>query len=274
MHDVNLLLVGSSGYLGKNIYKALSGSCAIRCALSRASDIKPHEFIGVDVVVNVAGLAHSSEAGFWDYNLVNSQFPYELASEARHAEVKKFVHISSISVYGSSARHIDESTTEAPDCAYGKSKLEGDRLLISLEQDAFEVVIIRPPMIYGLYAPGNPMRLRNMIEKLRVLPLDGISNRRSFISIDNLIIFIKSAVSNNCRGTFLVSDDDEVATTDFVKYIAKTHKLKLFLFKLPFLRIVLSIILPHIAEKMFGDLTVSNVKAKKLLSIDRLLPFG
>lgn len=276
MVDVNknVLLVGSTGYIGGHVFAALSPRLQLVRSVSRAGNIRLDELRNIDAVINVAGLAHSSTADSVDYARVNSIFPCELARVARDAGVKKFIHVSSIAVYGGNVNRIDESTPCAPDSPYGRSKLDADLALLSLQRDDFDVVILRPPMVYGPNAPGNPARLKQLVKLLPVLPLGGITNYRSFLSLGNLITFVERALAVSCQGVLIIADDDSISTTDFVKHIAKIHELRVLLINIALFHRVMSMLLPTAAGKLLSDLVVSNASAKQFLGIDWDLPFG
>lgn len=270
----NILLVGSSGYIGRHVFAAFSSTFKVVKSVSRAGDLRLNELQNIDVVINAAGLAHSSATQPTEYAKVNAIFPCELARAARDAGVKKFIHLSSIAVYGSNINRIDESTPEAPDSPYGISKLDGDLALLSLQSDAFDVVILRPPMIYGPNAPGNPARLQRLAKLLPVLPLGGITNRRSFLSVNNLVTFVERALTASVHGVLLVADDDSVSTTKFVRHVARMHDQTVLLVNISFFFLILSVLLPTVAAKLLSDLVVSNMSTKQLIHIECDLPFG
>ena len=111
-----------------------------------------------------------------------------------------------------------------PNDSYGKSKLDAENLLRDMEDNNFNVSCIRPPMIYGKGAPGNFGTLLKVAKKNLPLPLGAINNQRSFVAIDNLIDLIVTCIDhpNAANQTFLVSDDEEISTSNLLKKLLKS----------------------------------------------------
>ena len=128
---------------------------------------------------------------------------------------------------------------------------------MSLTSDLFNVIIVRPPMVYGEKAPGNMMRLVNLIKKGFPLPFKGISNKRDFIHVENLIGFITASIKHNKTGIFLVSDDSPVSISELVAIISQKLHGKDKMFKLPnWCYKFIGILFPGVYNKLFGSLTI------------------
>src|SRR5690606_7124221 len=119
------------------------------------------------VVIHVAGIAHVKETkeNADLYYKVNRDLAFEVAKKAKNEGVKQFIFLSSMSVYGIETGIIKINTPTNPKTNYGRSKLEAEELISSIESDSFKVAILRPPMIYGKGCKGNYIRLANLAIK-------------------------------------------------------------------------------------------------------------
>lgn len=183
----------------------------------------------VDVVIHCAAQAHIGK-GFIerqaDFYQINYDTTLKLARQAKDAGVKRFVFISSIGVNGSHNRHwaFKYDDVAAPWDEYTQSKYAAELGLRQLAKETgLEVVIIRPPLVYGANAPGNFGKLINAIRNGHFLPLGAINNQRSFVALDNLVDLIITCVTHPhaANQTFLVSDDEDISTTQLLEMIAR-----------------------------------------------------
>ena len=151
---------------------------------------------GVDVVVHTAARAHvlneTAADPLAEYRKVNVDFTLNLARQCIQSQVKRFIYISSIGVHGvTSDRPFTVCDVPAPEEPYAISKIEAERGLVNLCQaHDMELVIIRPPLIYGREAPGNFARMVGWVSSGIPLPLGAVDNRRSLISVANLVDLI------------------------------------------------------------------------------------
>ena len=159
-------------------------------------------FSGYDSVFHVAGIAHIKETikNRDLYFSVNRDLAYEVAKKAKEDGVRQFVFLSTMSVYGLNTGIIDNNTPEAPKNAYGRSKLEAEKLIRELEAANFQVAIIRPPMVYGKGAKGNYQRLSKFAQKSPIFP--DYNNQRSMLYIDNLCEFVRLIIIHVSTGIF------------------------------------------------------------------------
>ncbi len=160
------------------------------------------------------------------FRLANCEGTVNLARQAASAGVRRFVFLSSIKVNGESTRAglpFRAEDPPAPLDPYGISKNEAEIALRRISSETgMEVVVIRPPLVYG---PGVKANFRSMLEWIHrgiPLPLGAITNRRSFVAIDNLIDLIATTLFHpNASGrTFLVSDGEDLSTTDLLRRVA------------------------------------------------------
>lgn len=181
----------------------------------------------IDVVIHAAARAHvmSEEAldPLIEYRRVNVQGTLNLARQAAAGGVRRFVFISSIKVNGEETgpgRPFTAHDVPAPEDAYGKSKAEAEAELRRLaEETGMEVTIIRPPLIYGPGVKGNFASLIRWVRRGVPLPLGGMTqNRRSLVGLDNLVdlIWVCAEHPKAANQTFLVSDGEDLSTTDLL----------------------------------------------------------
>ena len=126
-----------------------------------------------------------------------------------------------MSVFGKNEGTISQNTVPNPNNAYGKSKLEAESILLELNSKAFNVAIIRPPMIYGKNSVGNYARLSKVAQKTLVFP--NIVNKRSMLYIDNLSAFCKLLIDNVLSGVFHPQNEEFVNTSTLVRKISNAH---------------------------------------------------
>ncbi len=184
---------------------------------------------GISVVVHVAARAHISQKVSGDplaeYRRVNVEGTLNLARQAATAGVKRFVFISSIGVNGNiSVRPFTAGDVPHPVEPYAQSKWEAEQGLWRIQQETgMELVIIRPPLVYGPEAPGNFGSLVRWIGKGIPLPLGAIHNRRSLVGIDNLVDLIIRCIDHPAAANqvFLAGDGQDISTTDLLRGVAK-----------------------------------------------------
>ena len=186
---------------------------------------------GATTVVHLAARVHVMKERLADplsaFFAVNVEGTLNLARQAAAAGVNRFVYISSIKVNGERTQpglpftEIDEPK---PTDDYALSKLEAERGLhkIALETD-MDLVIVRPPLIYGPGVKANMAALITAVQKGWPLPLGAIDNRRSLISVDNLVDFLMICMTHPMAAnqTFLVSDDQDLSTTEIIRGISR-----------------------------------------------------
>lgn len=233
---------------------------------------------GVSVVIHAAARVHIMDDASTDplaeFRKVNVAGTLNLATQASQAGVKRFVFISSIKVNG-------ETTTGKPPFLpsdtyittdpYGLSKLEAEQGLFKLAQETgMEVVVIRPPLIYGPNVKANFRKLIETLDKGIPLPLGAVHNQRSFVALDNLVDFIMLCAEHPkaANETFLISDDEDVSTTLLLQRIAKALGKPSRLIPVPvgLMRFTARLVgKADVAERLFGSLQVNSSKAQTLL---------
>ncbi len=254
-----ILIIGAESYIGTSLEKWLSRyplEYNIETIDVRLDDWRNEDFSSFDVAFHVAGIAHVKEtrSNRQLFYRVNRDLAYEVALKAKSEGVKQFMFVSSISVYGLQKGVIDKNTPLEPRTSYGKSKLEAEKLVKSLEDHRFTVTILRPPMVYGKGCKGNYPRLAKLALIAPVFP--DIDNKRSMIHIDNLCEFVKVLIDNRLGGTFFPQNPEYVKTSEMVRLIARSHGKEIRLTRI-FNPIIKMLRIP-VVTKVFGDLVYSK----------------
>ena len=226
-----ILITGANSYIGTSFERYIKENYPNDFQIDTLdmlnSKWKGYDFSIYDSVFHVAGIAHADVGNVSDerkqlYYKVNCDLAYETAQKAKKAKVKQFIYMSSIIVYGESAPYgktkiITKETKPKPANFYGDSKLQAEIKLSVLQDDNFNLAIIRPPMIYGPNSKGNYPVLSKLAHKLPCFP--NIKNQRSMLYIENLCEFIHLLIRNNEAGLYFPQNDEYVSTTMIVKII-------------------------------------------------------
>ncbi|WP_417440103.1 NAD-dependent epimerase/dehydratase family protein [Idiomarina abyssalis] len=228
----------------------------------------------LEAVIHCAGLAHGKmkNADYEDYKKANVELTEQIAEVAIKLNVKKFVFFSTAGVYGrSSESKLSEESALAPYDYYSRSKLEAENLLIQKFKNAgleSKLVIIRPPLIVGPNPPGSLGKLIRLSSHRIPLPFGDADNKRTILSLDNLIDFIKFTLEHEkANGIFTLADDEILSTRDMIALIRNALNRRALLVPIPksFFKLMTALVRrPHIYEQLFGDLMVSNSRAKSI----------
>jgi UDP-glucose 4-epimerase len=265
---IRLLVTGSSGYLGSQFIKEYAEKyCISRFSLQSQSS-KYIDFEGLDAILHCAGIVHQGQkVSSAKYNQVNVKYPVDLAKLAKANGVNQFVFISSVSVYGP-MEYIDEESDCNPNSKYGQSKLKAENELLELNDDQFTVSILRIPMIYGPQAPGNIRSAIKLVNYLPIIPLGNINNRRSFISIRNLVYSIDWVLNCRKEGIFLLADDETISTSSLISSIIDGVGKSRLLLDSGVIRLVIRLLAPSVYKKLWGNLVINCRVSKELLGLD------
>jgi nucleoside-diphosphate-sugar epimerase len=232
---------------------------------------------GCDSVVHLAARVHVMRDNATDplaaFREVNLHGTLNLAHQAATAGVRRFVYLSSVKVNGDSGAFC-ENDMPAPKDAYAQSKWEAEQGLIQLSMESdMEIVIIRPPLIYGPGVKGNFASMLRWVRHGIPLPLGSIKNRRSLLALDNLVDFIALCLDRERsphagNETFLVSDQDDVSTSELLRRVAHAYGVRPRLIPIPahLLGIGARVLgKSAISERLLDSLTVDTTKARELL---------
>lgn len=270
MPSARILVTGASGFIGAHLVKWLvrcgrHARAAVRRSppldgtnlelaivgdIDRTTNWAP-ALDGIDVVVHLAGRAHvrdeHSPAALDRFREVNVEGTMRLAEQAAD-RVRRLVFVSSIGVNGSKTtdRPFSESSPPAPTEDYAKSKYEAEEKLRTLSgRTGLELVIVRPPLVYGPGCPGNFLRLIKLVDSGLPLPLASIRNSRSLIFVENLVSALLACAENPLAGgrTYLVDDGETISTPELVRTLGRLlgRRAKLVPCPLPILRSLASL---------------------------------
>ncbi|NLH44651.1 MAG: NAD-dependent epimerase/dehydratase family protein [Acholeplasmataceae bacterium] len=258
-----ILITGANSYIGDSLERWLQykpNEYTLYVLDVKNTDWQNHDFSKYQTVVNVAGIAHVKENDENKalYYEVNRDLAYEIARKAKNDGVKQFIFFSSMSVYGLDAGIITRDTVPRPKNNYGKSKLEAEQLISTLDDDIFAVAIIRPPMVYGKGCKGNYVRLSNFAKHTPFFP--NINNKRSMIYINNLTEFIKLLIDDGAKGLFFPQNDEYVNTSEMVKLISEAHGKNMRMIKI--FNPIVKIFDFKILNKVFGSLIYEQNMSK------------
>ncbi|OUR98856.1 hypothetical protein A9Q84_05435 [Halobacteriovorax marinus] len=290
MENLKVLITGGTGFVGKNTVKKLTndnfqvryttrGTILENGKPVKIGDISDQDYwreaiAGSNVVVHCLARVHilkeSSTSPYDEFKKTNVDATVALAKASLLTSVKKFIFLSTVGVYGNSGTDISENVEPQPNGDYAQTKLEAEKLLKEIFKDSdVELVILRPPLIYGFEAPGNYRSLENVISKRIPLPLGSISNKRSFLFVQNLSWVISELIKSNkeISGTYNVTDGEVVTTSYFLKSIAHHFS---FAMILPFPIFLLKLLgkvtgKSRAISKLTDDLSFSSDKLYEIL---------
>lgn len=287
MRAPGLLVVGSSGFIGRAVVdlmdqRDIPGVAVSRHGISRAGGTVRHfttadyndldalsaAAAGCDAAIMLAARVHVMKEEERDplaaFMRSNRDLPLLTAEALARAGGSRFVFVSSVAVNGvvTSERPFRESDPPAPVTAYGRSKLAAEEALKSLCSNlGLELVILRPPLVYGPCAPGNFGQLLRAAKLGIPLPLGSVHNRRDFVGIDNLADLLLFATENPAAAgqTFLVSDGQRTSTSAIVRslYRATGYPRRVLPVSPMLIRgIAMAVGRQDIAARLLDDLTI------------------
>ncbi|MGF6113687.1 UDP-glucose 4-epimerase family protein [Pseudomonas frederiksbergensis] len=232
----------------------------------------------VQVVVHCAARVHvmndSAVDPLIEFRKVNVEGTLRLAQRAAESGVKRFIFISSIKVNGEGTQSGKPFTADDrpnPLDPYGVSKYEAEEALTKLGRETgMEVVIIRPPLVYGPGVKANFLNMLGWLNKRIPLPLGAIRNQRSLVAIANLVSLIVTCIDHPAAAnqTFLVSDGEDLSTTQLLRRLSRALGKPARLVPLPewLLKLAASMLgKQEIAQRLCGSLQVDISKNRELL---------
>jgi nucleoside-diphosphate-sugar epimerase len=208
------------------------------------------------------------------FRAVNVDGTLNLARQAAAAGVKRFVFVSSVKVNGectAPGRAFTEADAPMPQDAYGQSKHEAEQGLRQLSSDmGMEVVIIRPPLVYGPGVKANFATLMHAVQRGWPLPLGSVHNQRSLVALSNLVDFIVTCITHPqaANQTFLVSDGQDLSTAELVRGIAQAAGVPARLLPVPVWALQAGASLlgkGDVVQRLCGNLQIDASKARSVL---------
>ena len=232
----------------------------------------------VHAVVHIAGRAHvlndRADNPLAEFRRINTAGTLRLAEQAAAMGVQRFVFVSSIGVNGVQTapnKAFSEADEPNPHNAYTLSKFEAEQGLMRIaDKTGLEVVIIRPPLVYGFNAPGNFGSLMRAVQRGLPLPLGAVHNQRSLVALNNLVDFVITCITHPkaANQTFLVSDGQDLSTTDLVRGMARAAGVPARLLPVPVWALQAGAKLlgkGDAVQRLCGNLQVDISKARELL---------
>jgi nucleoside-diphosphate-sugar epimerase len=194
------------------------------------------------IIVHLAARVHEMnedhEQAYQLYERLNSQATLSLARAAAKLKVRRFVFLSTAKVNGERTHYkaFSENDEPCPLGPYAISKWKAEQGLRRIGQEfGLEVVILRPPLVYGPGVAGNFLRLVDLVNRARVLPLGGLDNKRSMVGLANLTdMILRCMTHEHAAGeTFFVSDGEDLSVTELIRLIASALARRLILLPAP-----------------------------------------
>lgn len=292
MNTLKSLITGANGFVGsalcaelrrRNISVVASVRRKVADAQYEIGDITVDTdwepaLEGCDTVFHLAARVHlmndTSDDPLASFRAANVDATLNLARQAAEAKIKRFVFVSSVKVNGEETFDKPFFATDDPRPVdpYGQSKLEAEIALKELSlSSGMEVVIIRPPLVYGPGVRANFLRLMQLVQWNVPLPLGAIHNARSMVALDNLVDFLAICGQHpNAAGKiFMVSDDNDVSISQLLRLIASAMEKKIFLLPIPSKLIWACAGIAGktaIANRLLGSLQVDIEHAKSTLN--------
>lgn len=291
------MVAGATGFIGSQLCVALADTQHVVTKVSRSTQAETGLHLqnqiqvdlqqqvdydtllkDCDVIVHLAGRVHIVNDPDNDpefaYIAANTTATLNLARAAVACGVKRFIFLSSVKVNGESTEINKPFTTESiprPTDGYGRSKLDAELGLLHIaKSSALEVVIIRPPLVYGPGVKANFLELMKLVHKQVPLPLGSVNNKRSLVGIDNLVNLIVTCLDHPAalNQVFFVSDNVDLSTPDLIRLIAHAQSRQPRLF--PFPQVLLSLGAKlfrreHLYLRLCGSLQVDISKTMNLL---------
>ncbi len=290
---MRVLVTGATGFVGRALVPALVSrdGVVVRAALRSQDDRSASlesvvvgevdsrtewrvAIESVDVIVHLAARVHvmhdraaDSLAAFRRTNVSGS---LRLAEQAASAGVRRLVYLSSIKVNGETGV-FRETDAPSPEDPYGVSKCEAENGLRAIAaRSGLEVVIIRPPLVYGPNVKGNFQWLMHAVARGVPLPLGAVHNSRSFVALDNLVDLIVTCIAHPAavNQVFFVSDGEDISTTALITRLGLAMERRPRLIPVPAALLMLSAALlgkRAVANRLLGSLCVDISKARGVL---------
>ncbi len=294
--SLKVLVTGAAGFIGRGLCDTLASRGVDVVPTVRGAPVGDEIAVGdigqetdwrgalatqPEVVVHLAARVHLMKDDEADplesYRAVNVEGSLNLARQAAAAGVERLVYLSSIKVNGETSsvgKPFKADDKPAPQDPYGISKHEAEQMLCQIATETgMEVVIIRPPLVYGPGVKGNFALLVRWIRKGIPLPLGAVHNKRSLIALENLVDFIALCAEPErspraANKVFLISDGEDVSTTELFHKVANAYNATPRLLPIPvsWIQVFARLLGKRVvADRLLGSLVVDSSKARDLV---------
>ncbi len=251
-----------------------AGATRVRLSAVHTDDVIRDRLTGVSSVVHLAARVHVLKDTASDpvsaYREANVDATLALARAARERGVQRFVFVSSVKVFGEQG-HFRETDRPLPVDPYGQSKLEAElRLRQFGDTSGMDVVIVRPPLVYGPGVKANFAALMRLVARGVPLPLGAVKNRRSYLAVDNLADAIRAILmhATPINDTFTITDGVDLSTAELVGQLAAAMGRRVVLIPVPpamLLAAATMIGRRAWASRLLGSLSFESGRAHRVL---------
>ena len=276
---MKVLVTGPSGFLGRNLVQWLRARNYSVIEFDRSNPDYSNQLSGTEAVVHCAALVHSFEnIPYKEYQASNVILSLKVAEAAIEAGVSKFIFISTIKVFGEEREiPISEESQLRPQDDYSKSKLEAEQELKKLfSKSSAQLIILRPPLIYGPGVKANLKALIDLVKTSIPLPFKFITNRRSLIFVKNFSDLIEKIISTNHHESFELNVSDcTLSLYELTSSLKEVLASKTIIFSVPNILLKLIFFMSGQTKKyprLYGSLSIDNSKLKSKLNWNR--PFS
>ncbi len=270
-----ILITGASGFLGQHLVPFLKKNWIVTTASIKQNQNFQEVLRDIDTIVCMTGIAHQENVDPELYFNINADLPVQFAKAAKEMGVKHFIYISSVKVYSESSDKILNELSEChPSGPYGESKLLAEKELTELADADFIVSHIRPAVVYGAGVKGNIRKIMNWVDRLPVLPFQGIDSVRSIVFVGNFIAFVKTVIDQQAPGVFVAADEPK-STTEIVKEILSAKGLNKALINFPgILKWGLRNFKRDVYQRLFESFVVDSSATNKQLNFSAPYSFS
>lgn len=292
---MKLMVTGATGFIGRTFCRRLSEAGDVHLTATARSSDAVDAFPGgiaarelgpdtrwddllesVDVVVHTAARVHVTRDtdSLAEHRRINVDGTLNLARQAADCDVQRFVFLSSVKVNGDRTlpgQAFSAADAPAPVDVYGKAKYEAETELMRLRKTHdMEVVVIRPPLVYGPGVKANFLALMRWVHKGCPLPFARVHNLRSLIALDNLLDLIWTCCVHPraANDTFMAADESDVSTAELVTRLGLALKRPARLWPVPptlLLGLATLAGRREQAQKLLGNLQVDTTRTRELL---------
>jgi len=269
---INVLITGSTGFIGSYFINQYSSQLIINTFSFLRDNLETLNLDGIDCVVHCGALVHQMnvEPNYEQFFDSNVNHTLQMAIKAKENNVKQFIFISTVKVFGEQSKEIfNENSPTNPKDNYGLTKKIAEQKLLELEDKNFKIAILRLPLVFGPGVKANFGSLINIVNTFKILPLGSINNKRSIVFVGNVCQYIFQIMQLKERGIFIANEDESFSTSELINQISKALGKNIILFSIPLFNQLLKILKPNYYQRLFENLEVDNSLTRKILKIEQ-----